>query len=401
MKWTFWVSVALIAYTYVGYVGWLWLRSRWRPRPVQRGTFEPFVSIVMVVRDEERVLGKKIENLLRLDYPEHLMELVIVSDGSKDLTETILREHASDPRVHAVMKQLSTGKAMGLNDALQIAHGEIVIFTDARQEIESSAIRILLNNFADPEVGCVSGELMLGDPHAGEKSRGMGLYWRVEKRVRELESASGSVVGATGAFYGVRRELLGTIPPEILLDDVYIPMEVVRAGKARGVRAASSRLGHCRSGHWQGVRPQGEDPEWELSTPAGRALVVECGKSYSFRIHQSQAVAAGCSVCPGQHVAEQRAAPATALPRCVCSAIGLLRLESREDDPCEFGAVGAVGRRFVDVRSLEHGGYGCFRELCDPEEGCLVALSIGRSVYSSVVTRVVGTMAEAKGGLAL
>ncbi len=229
MKWMFWGSVALIAYTYVGYLGWLWLRSRWRPRPVQRGTFEPFVSIVMVVRDEERVLGKKIENLLRLDYPEHLVELVIVSDGSKDLTETILREHASDPRVHAVMKQLSTGKAMGLNDALQIAHGEIVIFTDARQEIESSALRILLNNFADPEVGCVSGELMLGDPHAGEKSRGMGLYWRVEKRVRELESASGSVVGATGAFYGVRRELLGTIPPEILLDDVYIPMEVVRA----------------------------------------------------------------------------------------------------------------------------------------------------------------------------
>ena len=77
----------------------------------------------------------------------------------------------------------------------------------------------------------MSGELMLGDPDAGEKNRGMGLYWRIEKTIWELESASGSVVGATGAFYGVRRALLEPIPPETLLDDVYIPMQVVHAGK--------------------------------------------------------------------------------------------------------------------------------------------------------------------------
>jgi biofilm PGA synthesis N-glycosyltransferase PgaC len=210
---------------------WLWLRRCVVPLPVQTAAIEPFVSIVMVVRNEERVLQAKLRNLLELDYPEAQLEIVVVSDGSTDGTEGILREPARSPKVHAVFNQLSRGKAAGLNDAFKVAHGEIVVFTDARQKIEAGGLRVLVESFADPQVGCVSGELMLGDPHAGEQARGMGLYWRIEKTVRELESASGSVVGATGAFYGVRRELLHPIPPQTLLDDVYIPMEVVRAGK--------------------------------------------------------------------------------------------------------------------------------------------------------------------------
>jgi cellulose synthase/poly-beta-1,6-N-acetylglucosamine synthase-like glycosyltransferase len=184
-----------------------------------------------VVRNEEKVLERKLENLLALDYPEETVEMVVVSDGSTDGTEAILRGYARNPRINVVLNQLSRGKASGLNDALEFAHGEIVVFTDVRQMLEPGSLRVLMEDFADAQVGCVSGELMLGDPGAGEKNRGVGLYWRVEKTIRELESASGSVVGATGAFYGVRRELLQPIPPETLLDDVYIPMQVVRAGK--------------------------------------------------------------------------------------------------------------------------------------------------------------------------
>ncbi len=232
MTWIFWGAVILIGYTYAGYPLWLWMRSRLRPQPVQSGPVQqPFVSFVMVVRNEERVLARKLENLLRLDYPATHLEIVVVSDGSTDRTEAILREYGRNPQVQVVLNQLSLGKASGLNDAFSVARGEIVVFTDARQTIEAGGLRFLLEDFADPQVGCVSGELMLGDPGAGEKSQGMGLYWRVEKKVRELESASGSVVGATGAFYGVRRELLQPIPPETLLDDVYIPMQVVRVGK--------------------------------------------------------------------------------------------------------------------------------------------------------------------------
>jgi biofilm PGA synthesis N-glycosyltransferase PgaC len=229
--WVFWCAVGFIVYTYAGYLGWLWLRRRWRRRPVHAGPFTPSISVVMVVRNEERWLETKIQNLLRLDYPEERFELIIVSDGSTDRTEAILHEQARNPRVQAVLNELPRGKASGINDALQLAQGEIVIFTDARQTIEKEAVRWLLQNFADPDVGCVSGELMLGDPVTGEKNRGLGLYWRIEKEVRQLESAAGSVVGATGALYAVRREILTDLPEGLILDDVYIPMQVARCGK--------------------------------------------------------------------------------------------------------------------------------------------------------------------------
>jgi len=228
MTWAFWLAASVIAYAYIGYAGWLWLRAQWRPWPVRQGPVEPLVSVVMVVRNEEAVLAQKLRNLLELDYPENKLRIVVVSDGSSDGTESILREHARNPRVHVMLNQLPGGKAAGLNAGVSIAQREVVVFTDARQEIERGAIRLLMENFADPEVGAVSGELMLGDPVTGETGRGMGLYWQIEKRVRELEAASHSVVGATGALYAVRRELVPEVPPETILDDVFIPMNVAR-----------------------------------------------------------------------------------------------------------------------------------------------------------------------------
>jgi biofilm PGA synthesis N-glycosyltransferase PgaC len=231
VKWAFWGALALVAYTFVGYPLWLWVRCRLRPRPIRKERSAPRVSVVMVVRNEEKVLETKLENLRSLDYPEEKLGIVVVSDGSTDGTEEILSRHAQNPRIHAVMNQLSRGKASGLNDAIVFCCGDVVVFTDARQKIEPGAVGLLLENFADPEVGCVSGELMLGDPESGEIAGGIGSYWRLEKRIREFESTSGSVVGATGAFYAVRRELLAPIPEGTILDDVYIPMQVVRQGK--------------------------------------------------------------------------------------------------------------------------------------------------------------------------
>jgi len=231
MIWIFWIAAALVAYTYVGYAGWLRLRMFWRLRPVMRGAITPPVSVVMVVRNEEKILESKLRNLLALDYPGDQLQMVVVSDGSNDATAQILREYSRDPRIHAVLNQLSGGKASGLNDALEVAQGELVLFTDARQMIERSAVRLLVENFADPDVGCASGELMLGDPESGESGKGYGLYWQIEKKIREMESASGSVVGATGAIYAARRELLTNVPPGTILDDVYLPMQIVRKGK--------------------------------------------------------------------------------------------------------------------------------------------------------------------------
>jgi biofilm PGA synthesis N-glycosyltransferase PgaC len=231
MRYLFWLAAGIIVYTYLGYACWLRVRMLWRSRPVQRGSSTPLVSIAMVVRNEQQVLETKLRNLMELNYPADRCHIVVVSDGSTDQTESILRAYANNARIHIVLNQLAQGKACGLNDAIDIVDGEIVVFTDARQTIEPQAVRLLAEDFADPDVGCVSGELMLGDAGQGESSQGLSLYWRIEKLVRKLEAASGSVVGATGALYAVRRELLTRVPPGTILDDVYLPMQVVRQGK--------------------------------------------------------------------------------------------------------------------------------------------------------------------------
>lgn len=231
MRVVFWAALALIVYAYVGYPALLWLRVRLFPRPVLRARQQPQISIVIVVRNEEEVLQNKLRNLLSLDYPPERCEIVVVSDGSSDGTNKILREHAQDTRLRIIVNELNRGKASGLNDAIAIVSGDIVVFTDARQQLESGSIRLLVENFADPDVGCASGALMLGNAESGEAEQGLGLYWRIEKKIRELESACGSVVGATGAIYAVRKELLTTVPDGTILDDVYVPMQVVRQGK--------------------------------------------------------------------------------------------------------------------------------------------------------------------------
>jgi cellulose synthase/poly-beta-1,6-N-acetylglucosamine synthase-like glycosyltransferase len=231
VKWLFWGTAVLLAYTYAGYLVWLWLRARMCRKPVLRTPYAPHISIVMIVRNEEGVLEQKLQNLLEMDYPPERCQIVVVSDGSTDRTEEILQQQARNPRVQAIMKQMGQGKASGVNDAVGLASGDVVVFMDARQDIELDAVRLLMENFGDPEVGCVSGELMLGDRNSGETAHGMGLYWRVEKQIRELESASGSVVGATGALYAARRELVPSLPQGTILDDVYVPMEIARRGK--------------------------------------------------------------------------------------------------------------------------------------------------------------------------
>lgn len=234
MKWMFWASTALIAYTYFGYPAWLWLRSRWQSKPLASAPCTPLISLVMVVRNEEQVLRRKLQNLLELDYPAELMQILVVSDGSTDGTEAILREYEQDGRVTVLLNQLARGKACGLNDAVGFTQGEVVVFTDARQLLEQNSVRLLMENFADPVVGCVSGELILGAPGSGETRKGTGLYWGLEKSIRKLEGISGSVVGATGALYAVRSNLLAPLPAETILDDVYLPMQVARQGARVG-----------------------------------------------------------------------------------------------------------------------------------------------------------------------
>jgi len=230
MKAVFWIGAGVTFYAYVGYAACLWVWSWLSPKPVQRGTNQPLVSMLMVVRNEEGTLPRKLRNLTALNYPPERMEFVVASDGSSDKTAEILLEVAKDERFNVLVAADPRGKACRLNETLAVAKGEIAVFVDARQEIEPDALRLLVENFADSTVGCVSGELMLGHATSGEAEKGMGIYWRIEKKIRELESASGSVVGATGALYAARTSLLSPIPPETILDDVLLPLNIARQG---------------------------------------------------------------------------------------------------------------------------------------------------------------------------
>lgn len=230
MAFVFWAAFALLAYTYFGYLAWLWVRKLWRVRPVGRAPFVPSISVILVVRNEESHVEAKLRSLAGMNYPAEQVEIIAVSDGSTDGTNLILSRFARDCGLRVLLEERSRGKAAGINRALEVAGGEIVVFTDARQTIVNDSVLRLTENFADAAVGCASGELILGDPATGENVKGMGLYWKIEKITRELESASGSVIGATGALYAVRRNLLLQLPPETILDDVFIPMQVARQG---------------------------------------------------------------------------------------------------------------------------------------------------------------------------
>jgi len=224
----FWGCAALVAYTYVLYPLALACLVKVWARPVIRRPFTGAVSIVLAAHNEaHRITARRDELCGLLRAGGVIGEVVIASDGSTDGTAAAARDGAG-PNVRVLDLTENVGKAEALSRAVATATGEVVIFADARQRWASDAISLLLENFADPTVGGVSGDLCLES--APGVTAGVGLYWRYEKEIRKLESRLHSTVGATGAISAVRRELFPDIPPRTLLDDVYWPMRVVMRG---------------------------------------------------------------------------------------------------------------------------------------------------------------------------
>ncbi len=229
MRALFWACFALTAYAYFGYAVWLWIYVQLRRRPIRKSPVTPAISIIIAARNEEANLPAKLKNLSLLNYPRHLLQIVIASDGSTDGTADLLREPIQG--LVPVILESSNGKAFALNEAIKRATGDVLVFLDARQYVEPNAISELASCFADPDVGAASGELLLESAAGGTSSDALGIYWKIEKTVRKLESASGSVVGVTGAIYAMRRDLYTPIPTGTILDDVFVPMNVARLGK--------------------------------------------------------------------------------------------------------------------------------------------------------------------------
>ena len=225
----FWIACAIIVYAYLGYPLLLRLLAKVRPRPIRVADCGLTFSIVIAGRNEEANLTRKIPNLLGLAGLSNCREIVIASDGSTDDTVRVIRE-AGGKAVPVILPE-AKGKAVALNAAVRVATGDLLIFFDARQTVGEDVLLDLSRCFADPSVGAVSGELVLENANGQPTDESIGLYWRIEKAVRRLESATGSVVGVTGAIYAIRRELWEDLPEGTILDDVLVPMNVARRGK--------------------------------------------------------------------------------------------------------------------------------------------------------------------------
>ena len=229
MKAAFWVSLAVVAYTYVGYPMIMFLLARFSSRPWRRGQVEASVSVIMAVHNGAHLLRGQIDHLASLD-PSCVREVIIVSDGSNDGTAEMLAE-VNDPRIRTIILMEQGGKAAALNEGIQGASGEVLLFVDIRPKVAPGALTALLSNFADPTVGCVAGELLLNsDGHDAAASAVSGVYWRYEQWIRNCEAAWDSPVGVYGGFYAVRRELATAFPQGIILDDMFQPLAILRQG---------------------------------------------------------------------------------------------------------------------------------------------------------------------------
>ena len=248
--WTTLIALAIPAYAYAGYPIILfvaaafvqlardarYLLSRLERR--RRSTRTPTVSIIVAAHNEETVIKQAIRNLLSLDYPADLIELIVGSDGSSDRTVQLAIE-TGDRRLHVEDFPDQRGKLAVLKDCAQMARGEILVFSDANTLLNRDAVKQLVRHFDDPLVGAVCGELRFTDSEG--RTTHEGFYWRYELTLKMLESRIDSSLGANGAIYAVRTELFPDVPEHLITEDFVIPMRIrPRGDRTRGVAGRRS-----------------------------------------------------------------------------------------------------------------------------------------------------------------
>ncbi len=228
----FWLSIALLGYTYVGYAVLIRMLAR-RRADNAHAALTPPLTVVIAAYNEAARIASRVRNVLEQDYPAQNLSVIVVSDGSTDGTDRAAA--IDDPRVRVIALAQNGGKAIAINAALQNVQTEFVVFTDARQRFAPDALKRLLAPFADARVGAVSGELEIlenfSESDVAPHPAPIGLYWRMEKSLRDGEANIGWLHGVSGAIYALRRELFTPPPAGTILDDMWVPLHVVFAGK--------------------------------------------------------------------------------------------------------------------------------------------------------------------------
>jgi len=229
----FWACAALPVYAYIGFPILLVMLAAVMPRRVRKQPFEPMVSLLIPAYNEAEVIEAKIRNSFELDYPPDKMEIVIASDGSKDATAEIAGRFADGHRVRVLAYEVNRGKIGNLNEAVRQCGGEIIVFSDASAFLRRDSVRRLLMNFADPQVGAVSGRYTVIKPDDVAIGNSEDFYWRYETFLKEKESEVASCLGGHGHLHAIRRELYPFPAPGTINDDYVIPFSVL----AKGYRA--------------------------------------------------------------------------------------------------------------------------------------------------------------------
>lgn len=224
----FWLSALAVAWTYVGYPLFITMLARWQSRPHLQADIMPTVSLIIPAYNEETVIGQKLENVLALDYPPERMEIIVVADGSTDRT-TEITESFADRGVRLLFQRERRGKIAAMNRAASCAKGEILVFSDANAMLEPLSLRALVRNFADPQVGCVSGEKRVRTDHRVQ-AQGESVYWRYENSIKRAESLVHTAIGSVGEFFAIRRELYRPLREDSIIEDFVLSMQLVIDG---------------------------------------------------------------------------------------------------------------------------------------------------------------------------
>ena len=233
LKAVFWLSLGALVWTHLLYPMAAVALARVRSRAVRTAPIEPTVTVIVAAYNEEPVIGRRLENLLALDYPADKLELVVTSDASTDRTHELVERLAGGVRL---IVNSRGGKVAAQNRAVRESSGEIVAFSDANATWAPDALRRLVANFADPDVAYVCGQLVLEDADGSNRE---GLYWRYEMAQRKAESQLGSITGGNGSIYAVRRTDYIEVDPK-WGHDLSFPYRMVQAGR-RAVYEPSAR----------------------------------------------------------------------------------------------------------------------------------------------------------------
>lgn len=222
-----WLSIALILYPYLVYPLILYLLGAIRPRDVRRGANTPSMTILIPAYNEVDCIRATIQNKLDQGYPVDKLQIMVISDGSTDGTDDVVKSFA-DRGVTLLRREGREGKAAALNEAVRHAKGDIIVFSDANTLFGPKALHHIVENFADPEVGYLTGSMGFFE-EGSLAGAGVSAYMRYENMVRKLETRVGSIIGSNGGVDAIRKELYVNIPKNLITDFV-LPLSVTAAG---------------------------------------------------------------------------------------------------------------------------------------------------------------------------